>query len=168
MLLLERETKRRNSAIRQLLWSDINFKEETIRWRRETDKVRREGVTPLTEAALDVLRALPRGVGTVPVFAGKDGRVMGGGMIQRGPFARLQKKCGVVDGEGKARYRFDDLRHAAAALCIEHGWPARKLRDMLGEASVAAVARRYAPLFERAGDDRVALELIAARLLPTP
>lgn len=73
MLTLERETKRRNSAIRQLLWSDIDFQDETVRWRAETDKAGRESVTPLTRAALAVLRALPRGVGNVPVFAGKRG-----------------------------------------------------------------------------------------------
>ena len=73
MLILERETKRRNSDIRQLLWSDIDFNEETITWRAETDKASRRSVTPLTEPALEVLRALPRSVGKVPVFAGMDG-----------------------------------------------------------------------------------------------
>jgi integrase len=73
MLVLERETKRRNSSIRQLRWSDINFKEETITWRAETDKAGRRGITPLTTPALDVLRTLPRGVGTVPIFAGRNG-----------------------------------------------------------------------------------------------
>jgi integrase len=71
MLILERETKRRNSAIRQLLWSDIDLCRETVRWRRETDKTGRESVTPSTKAAVDVLRALPRRVGSAPVFASK-------------------------------------------------------------------------------------------------
>jgi integrase len=73
MLILERETKRRNSSIRRLLWSDIDFRDETITWRAETDKAGRRGITPLTGPALEVLRAMPRGVGTVPIFAGKDG-----------------------------------------------------------------------------------------------
>jgi len=73
MLVLERETKRRNSSIRQLLWSDIDLTGETVTWRAETDKSGKRGVTPLTQPALDVLRALPRGVGRVPVFGGKDG-----------------------------------------------------------------------------------------------
>ncbi len=68
MLILERETKRRNSSIRRLRWSDIDFKEETITWRAETDKTGKRGITPLTAPALEVLRARTRGIGTVPIF----------------------------------------------------------------------------------------------------
>lgn len=68
-LELERETRRRNSAIRQLLWSDIDLAAETVRWRGETDKAGRANVTPLSPKAAEVLRGLPsRGVGAVPVF----------------------------------------------------------------------------------------------------
>ncbi|KKL60830.1 hypothetical protein LCGC14_2201370, partial [marine sediment metagenome] len=86
-------------------------------------------------------------------------------LFQRGVFARLQKNLGLTGDDGKAKYRFDDLRHAAAGLLIEQGWPARKLRDHLGEASIATTARRYGDSFTRAGDDRAALALIAERLL---
>ncbi|MFP6743097.1 MAG: AAA family ATPase [Alphaproteobacteria bacterium] len=99
------------------------------------------------------------------VFPGKDGAMLSSAMLQRGPFARLQKKCAMTDGGGKPLYRFDDLRHGAAALFIEQGWTARRLRDTLGEASIATTARRYSALFDRAGDDRVAMNLIAERLL---
>ena len=92
---------------------------------------------------------------------------MSAGMMQRGAFARLQKKLGLSGDDGKAKYRFHDLRHAAAALLIEQGWPPRKLRDHLGEASIAATARRYGEAYARVSDDRVALGLIAERLLKT-
>ena len=93
--------------------------------------------------------------------------MIGAGLFQRGDFARLQKKLGITGADGKAKYRFDDLRHAAAWLLIEQGWPARKLRDHLGEASTATITRRYGDIYARAGDDRMALELIAERLLRT-
>lgn len=68
-LELERETRRRNSAIRRLLWSDIDLDAETVRWRSEVDKAGRENVTPLTRRAAQILRGLPsRGIGDVPVF----------------------------------------------------------------------------------------------------
>ena len=170
----------RAAELRALTWGNVDFKTGQIHVRRMA--VGRDTLEPvkpraarrsvaLAPAVAEVLRGWRAAQKDAPlnlVFPGKDGRVMDGAMIQRCPFARLQKRCGVVDGDGKARYRFDDLRHAAAALYIEPGWPARKLRDMVGEASDAAVARRYAALFERAGDDRAALELIAARLFETP
>ena len=69
MLVLERETRRRNNSIRQLRWSDIDQDRWTVRWRSDTDKVGRESRTPLTETAIDVLKGLPsRGIGDTPVF----------------------------------------------------------------------------------------------------
>lgn len=68
-LELERETRRRNNAIRQLLWSDIDMKRREIAWRPEIEKTGWGNVTPLTDRAFEVLRNLPsRGVGEVPVF----------------------------------------------------------------------------------------------------
>jgi len=68
-LVLERETRRRNNAIRQLRWSDVDLEEETVIWRGETDKAGRAGVTPLSEVAVAVLRGAPsRGIGEAPVF----------------------------------------------------------------------------------------------------
>ena len=69
MLVLERETRRRNNSIRQLRWSDIDQDRWTVRWRSDTDKVGRESRTPLTDTAIDVLKGLPfRGIGDTPVF----------------------------------------------------------------------------------------------------
>ena len=68
-LVLERETRRRNNSIRQLLWSDIDLEAGTVRWRGEQDKAGRESVTPLTTEAQEALRGAPfRGIGNTPVF----------------------------------------------------------------------------------------------------
>jgi len=68
-LVLQRDTRRRNSSIRRLDWADIDQKEWTIRWRGEFDKDGRETRTPLlSEEAKGVLRRAPsRGIAG-PVF----------------------------------------------------------------------------------------------------
>lgn len=68
-LRLGRLTGRRNSSIRQLLWSDIDFDAETVKWRADKDKVGRENKTPLLPEAVEILKGLPsRGIGDAPVF----------------------------------------------------------------------------------------------------
>jgi len=68
-LVLGRDTRRRNSSIRQLDWSDIDQKAWAIRWRGEFDKDGRKTVTPLlSEEAKTILRRAPsRGIAG-PVF----------------------------------------------------------------------------------------------------
>ena len=68
-LVLERDTRRRNSSIRRLDWSDVDQQSWTIRWRGEFDKDGRETVTPLlSEEAREVLRRAPsRGIAG-PIF----------------------------------------------------------------------------------------------------
>ncbi len=74
----------------------------------------------------------------------------------------------MTDSDGKPRYCFDDLRHGAAALFIEQGWTPRRPRDTLGEASIATITQHYSTLFDRVGDDRVAMDLMAQRLIGPP
>ena len=75
-LVLERETRRRNSSLRQLRWSDIDQDAWAVRWSRDSDKAQRESVTPLTGPAIEALKQAPsRGIGSAPVFpSGKDAR----------------------------------------------------------------------------------------------
>ena len=69
MMVLEYETRRRNNAIRQLYWDDIDQEDWVVTWRGEADKVGKMLVVPLTERAIDVLKGLPsRAIGHVPVF----------------------------------------------------------------------------------------------------
>jgi integrase len=59
-LLLGRYTVSRNSSVRGLRWSDIDLREGTVRWRRESDKSGREVVVPLLPEAIKALRRAPR------------------------------------------------------------------------------------------------------------
>lgn len=68
-LILQRETRRRNNAIRQLQWSDIDQEAWVVTWRKDADKARRQARTPLTQPAVAALRSAPsRGIGDTPVF----------------------------------------------------------------------------------------------------
>lgn len=67
-LVLGRYTISRNSSVRQLRWSDIDLEESTVRWRKESDKSRREAVVPLLPEAIEALRRAPRGIGEAWVF----------------------------------------------------------------------------------------------------
>ena len=170
-------TGMRVNELRALSWDNLDLDSGMIHVRRgaggggELVRVRPKAarrslpIAPTLVAILSEWRDVGAEDGHNLVFPGKDGGVMSAGLFQRGDFARLQKKLGMIDADGKAKYRFEDLRHAAARLLIEQGWPLRKLRDHLGEASIAATARRYGDSFDRVGNDRTALSLIADRLL---
>lgn len=68
-LVLQRETRRRNSSIRRLSWSDVDLEAETVRWRGKFDKAGMDSMTPLTAVAAGALRNAPSwGIGDVPVF----------------------------------------------------------------------------------------------------
>ena len=56
-LVLANETGHRIGSIRQLRWSDVDLKEKRITWRAENDKLGKEHVTPLSNAALAALEA---------------------------------------------------------------------------------------------------------------
>lgn len=61
------ETWSRNISVRLLQWADIDFADETIRWRREKDGG--DYTTPLSAHALHLLRTAPsRGIGQAWVF----------------------------------------------------------------------------------------------------
>ncbi|MCH7942741.1 MAG: tyrosine-type recombinase/integrase, partial [Proteobacteria bacterium] len=167
----------RVNELRALTWDNLDLENRMIHVRRcavgggELVRVRPKAarrslpIAPRLAAILSEWREAGAELGLSLVFPGRDGGVMSAGLFQRGDFARLQKKLSLTGENGKAKYRFEDLRHAAARLLIEQGWPLRKLRDHLGEASIAATARRYGDSFARVADDRVALTLIADRLM---
>ncbi|GGE93662.1 site-specific integrase [Stappia taiwanensis] len=54
---------------------------------------------------------------------------------------------------GKPKFSFHALRHAAASLFIEQGWPAKKVQTILGHASITMTFDVYGHLFDNAEDD---------------
>ena len=59
-LVLAHETGHRIGAIRNLLWSDVDFDGETIRWRAQHEKTGYEHTTPLTPEAMEALEEARR------------------------------------------------------------------------------------------------------------
>ena len=72
---------------------------------------------------------------------------------------------GIVDDEGKPRFTFHALRHAAASLFIEQGWQPKKIMDVIGHSSIQMTFDTYGHLFSTPDDDQAAMAQIEARLL---
>jgi len=70
-LIVAEGTGRRISAWCNLRWDDVDFQNDTIRWRAETDKTGFEQVVPMTEPVKEALAATRRAqgaIGNTPVF----------------------------------------------------------------------------------------------------
>jgi integrase len=133
-LTLAHETGHRSASIRQLRWSDIDLERGTIRWRGETDKIGYEHTTPLTAAAMAVLRTAQARAATIgdawvfPAERGEPGPVTKDGASHL--WKRLAAKAGLPDGE---RYGWHSCRRKFATelkqtnlkdLCELGGWKA--------------------------------------------
>jgi integrase len=72
-LVIAEATGRRLGSIRQLRWDDIDFKRQTIRWRAEADKKRKEWIVPVPTSLLHDVREARSKLGAVGgwVFAGE-------------------------------------------------------------------------------------------------
>lgn len=62
-------------------------------------------------------------------------------------FKPLMLSCGIVNGEGGLRFSLHAMRHAAASLFIEQGWPPKKIQTMLGHSSITMTYDVYGHLF---------------------
>ncbi len=70
-LVVAEGTGRRISAVRNLLWEDVDFPNSKIRWRAENDKKGHEQVVPMSDViggALLAQRNVRRAIGNTPVF----------------------------------------------------------------------------------------------------
>lgn len=67
-----RETRHRRGSVQNLRWEDVDLAGRLVTWRAEHDKSGLAAVTPLTSRATEVLRRLPRSLGTPWVFPAPD------------------------------------------------------------------------------------------------
>lgn len=99
-------TAQRRGEITDLLWSDIDFDNQTMTIPAERTKSNRRQVLPLTQAALDILAGLPR-------FP--DERVFPAQRGGRGTFSGFSRcKRRVDDLTGISDWTLHDLRRTAA------------------------------------------------------
>jgi integrase len=170
-------TGMRASELRGLCWGDVDLDQGTIHVRQRADAWRHMGAPksaagtrdiPLTPMVINALRqwratcpkgeldlVFPNGAGNVESQSNILGRVWG----------PLQQTCAITDGDGKERYTFHSLRHAAASLFIAHlGWTPKRVQSVLGHASIVMTYDRYGHLFaaDHAGDREAMARLEAA------
>jgi integrase len=74
-------------------------------------------------------------------------------------------ETGVAIKVPDAKYSLHALRHAAAALFIEQGFPPKKVQALMGHSSIQMTFDLYGYLFPSDDDDRSAMSEIEGRLL---
>lgn len=158
-------TGMRMSELRGLTWDAIDLQRSVVTVRKRADRYCDMGNTksksgrreiPMGPQLANVLRAwklacpagelglvFPNGVGKVETHSNIYNRV----------FKLLMLECGVVDGQGAPRFSLHGLRHAAASLFIEQGWPPKKIQTMLGHSSITMTYDVYGHLFHDPAKD---------------
>jgi integrase len=77
----------------------------------------------------------------------------------------LQQACGITGGDGRARYPFHSLRHAAASLFIAHlSWTPKRVQAALGHSSIKMTFDTYGHLFADHEGDREAMKKLEAAI----
>jgi integrase len=76
------------------------------------------------------------------VFTTVSGSVVCSANWRQKVFLPARKQAGISD-----RFRINDLRHTAAALMIQAGYPPKMLQEILGHASIATTLDLYGHLY---------------------
>jgi len=135
-LVLAHETGHRIGAIRKLLWSDVDFEGEALRWRAKHEKTGYEHTTPVTEealAALEEARAMSAGTGDTPVLpAPTDASRCVGRSLPSFWWQRAQTLAGLEPKPGRGwhslrrKFASDLMDLPLKVLCELGGWKAAK------------------------------------------
>ncbi|NCP24625.1 MAG: site-specific integrase [Erythrobacter sp.] len=158
-------TGMRMSELRGLTWDAIDFNRSIITVRKRADRYCDMGNTkskagrreiPMGPGLAKLLKAwrpacpkgdldlvFPNGVGNVETHSNIYNRI----------FKPLMLTCGIVDGEGAPRFSLHAMRHAAASLFIEQGWPPKRIQVMLGHSSITMTYDVYGHLFHDPAKD---------------
>ncbi|PWE29351.1 site-specific integrase [Maritimibacter sp. 55A14] len=163
-------TGMRISELRGLTWDCVDFDKTVIRVEKRADRFNSMGkpksrtskrVIPMSPTVVSTLKAwkltCPNGELSL-VFPNGKGNVENHSNIHNRVFVPLLVNNGIVDEDGKPKFSFHALRHAAASLFIEQGWPPKKIQSILGHSSITMTMDVYGHLFESPEDD---LEMFA-------
>jgi integrase len=158
-------------------WSNIDFERRIVQVRQRANMSQEIGspksragrrdipMSPRVMAALREWRPnCPIG-GDDLVFPNGVGKIHNYGNLLRRMFKPLQVAAGIVDANGEAKYGFHALRHAAASMMIEQGWPAKKIQIILGHSSITMTMDVYGHLFTKAEDDLALFEKLEQDLM---
>lgn len=153
------------SELRELRWEDVDFTRSIIQVRQRADRFKKIGKPksgssrrdiPIAPSVKKVLMAwkvdCPEGEMDL-VFPNGIGNVESPSNIPNRVFYPLLIDAGIVKADGKPKFSFHALRHAAASLFIEQGWPAKKVQTIFGHSSITMTFDVYGHLFDNAGND---------------
>ncbi len=167
----------RASELRGLAWDNVDLDNSKIKVRQRADRWNTIGKpktkagrrdVPLAPIVVNILREwklqCPKGDLNL-VFPSRNGTVLHYSNLWRRVFVRLMVKCGMVEDDGRPRFKFHALRHAAASLFIEQGWQPKRVQAVMGHASMAMTYDLYGHLWPDAEGDQADMEQIQARLL---
>ena len=169
----------RSSELRGLRWSNVDFDKNVICIRQRADRWgvlsspksragRRDiAMAPLVSETLRNWKTrCPQGELNL-VFPNGAGNVEGHANLFHRFFKPLMLECEIVNGEGKPRFSFHAIRHAAASLFIEQGWTPKKIQMLMGHSTIQMTFDCYGHLFEDSAGDlermaKVQRDLLAA------
>lgn len=170
-------TGMRISELRGLTWDAVDFDRNLIRVLQRADEYQEIGPPkswagvrdiPMAPIVRDALKEwshkAPRSELNL-VFPNSRGKVQNYSNFYNRVFRPMLVDNGIVNAEGKARFGIHALRHAAASLFIEQGWPPKKIQTLLGHASITMTMDVYGHLFESAEEDAALFEKLERDLL---
>jgi integrase len=167
----------RGSEARGLKWQNVDLDARVLRVRERVDQwgafgplksdagTREILLAPIVVNTLREWRlACPKGELDL-VFPNGRGRVESHANILHRGFYPLQVAAGIVDQDGRPKYGLHSLRHAAAALFIDHGTSPKRLQAIVGHKSIQMTFDLYGYLFDLRDDERDGMQHFGARLL---
>ena len=140
LFLLQMHTGLRKGELLELSWSQVDLQANVIRI--PDPKNRRPHRVPLTGEAAELLRGLPKLVGSSWVFPGRDPSMPLHNVYK--PWQRICKRAGVKD------LRPHDLRRSYASWLINDGVPLEVVGDLLNHKSLQTTRAVYAQVSDTA------------------
>jgi integrase len=164
----------RASELRGLTWADVDLDEAVLVVRQRADRYQHLG-SPKTRSSRRSVPLMPIVANTLRawklacpisalalVFPTAKGTVHRHTNLAEHGFKAPQRRAGLVDEDGRPLYSVHALRHFAASLFIEQGFPPKRVQALMGHASITITFDRYGYLFPTPEDDRA--KLAAAQL----
>lgn len=175
-------TGMRASELRGLAWANTDLDRRVISVRQRADFKGRIGPPksaagnrdiPMTPMVVRVLTWKARCPSTELglVFPSRNGRVQTLSNIHKMCWGPLQLETGLTrpsstrDGPPRPRLSFHSLRHAAATLFIEQGWPPKKVQNVLGHSSIQVTFDIYGKLWQDLDGDLAAMANVEKALI---